>query len=102
MRSFATSKISYNVSITPKEDGYLFPALVHRYPEAKELIQQLKDQHQHGVELTKALQEALSTYDSKGATAYPNFRDAVDNYIHFERMHVYKEEEELLHWHVNI
>jgi branched-chain amino acid transport system ATP-binding protein len=80
----------------PKEDGYLFPALVHRYPEAKELIQQLKDQHQHGVELTKALQEALSTYDSKGATAYPNFRDAVDNYIHFERMHVYKEEEELL------
>jgi len=80
----------------PKEDDYLFPALVHRYPEAKELVQQLKDQHQHGVELTEALKEALSAYDSKGATAYPKFRDAADNYIRFERMHAYKEEEELL------
>lgn len=80
----------------PKEDDYLFPALVHRYPAAKELVQELKDQHQHGVELTKTLKEALSTYDSKGATAYPNFRDAADNYIRFERKHAYKEEEELL------
>ena len=80
----------------PKEDDYLFPVLVGRYPEAKELVQQLKGQHQHGVELTKALREALARYDSEGETAYPNFRDAADNYIRFERMHADKEEEELL------
>lgn len=80
----------------PKEDDYLFPALALRHPGAKELIRQLKDQHDQGAELTKTLQEALSGYESNGEINYQNFRDAADNYIRFERLHVLKEEEELL------
>jgi branched-chain amino acid transport system ATP-binding protein len=80
----------------PKEDDYLFPALALRHPGAKELIQQLKDQHDQGAELTKTLQEALSRYESNGEINYQNFRDAADNYFRFERLHALKEEEELL------
>ncbi len=80
----------------PKEDDYLFPALALRHPGAKELIRQLKDQHDQGAELTKSLQEALSRYESNREINYQNFRDAADNYIRFERKHAYKEEEELL------
>lgn len=80
----------------PKEDEFLFPAIVRQYPRAEPLIDELEKQHTSGTELLQRLRRKLATYEYAGADAFIPFRDATRDYINFQREHIRKEETEVL------
>ena len=80
----------------PKEDEFLFPAIVRQYPRAEPLIDELEEQHITGTELLQRLRRKLATYEYAGADAFIPFRDATRDYINFQREHIRKEETEVL------
>jgi branched-chain amino acid transport system ATP-binding protein len=79
----------------PKENEHLFPALRMRYPASEELIQTLKNDHEHGDRHCRRLGDALTRYQSS-ETAFDDFHHAALNYIDRERRHIKLEETELL------
>ena len=80
----------------PKEDRYLFPALLNRAPESESLLHKLGLQHTQGEILFVSMLKALSAYEFSGAEEFPNFRDRVLKYCEFERDHAMLEEREVL------
>lgn len=80
----------------PKEDQYLFPKLVERAPETRDIVQALKQQHIEGEILFNTLLRALSAYEFMGEAEFPPFREAVLRYTEFERNHAFQEEKEIL------
>jgi hemerythrin-like domain-containing protein len=80
----------------PKENLYLFPAILERQPEAESLIHKLGQQHTQGEILFTAMLKALSAYEFSGAEEFANFRDRVLEYCEFERNHAFLEEKEAL------
>jgi len=80
----------------PKEEELIFPALKRRCPEAAELIAELGRQHLKGYTMMAELAGLLEGYESEGAATFPAFRDAVLDYIAFERAHVRLEEHRLV------
>lgn len=80
----------------PKENHYLFPRVLARAPECKDLIEELGRQHGEGETLFLDMLKALSAFEFSGQSAYPAFREAVLKYTSFQRAHVLKEEVEIL------
>ncbi len=80
----------------PKENNYLFPALLRRAPETENLVHELGQQHTEGEILFVEMIKALSAYEFCGASELPHFRGTVLKYCAFERAHARKEEEEIL------
>ncbi len=80
----------------PKENEYLFPAVLKRAPETEALIRQLGQQHTEGEILFVAMLKALSAWEFSGDAEYPAFRQAVLHYTEFEREHARLEEREIL------
>lgn len=80
----------------PKETNYLFPAIKAHCPEARPVLDQLDQQHAQGEQLLIKLLKCLSAYEFVGAPGFPAFRDAVTEYVEFERQHAHTEEEEVL------
>lgn len=80
----------------PKEDEYLFPAVLKRFPDAQGIIDELEEQHVKGAELSKRLRQALADYEVQGKPAFPAFRDVVHEYAKFQKDHAWKEERELM------
>lgn len=80
----------------PKENEYLFPAVLERAPETESLIRQLGQQHTEGEILFVAMLKALSAWEFSGEAEYPAFRQAVLHYTEFEREHARLEEREIL------
>ncbi len=80
----------------PKENLYLFPAVLRRAPESEAIIHELGQQHTEGEILLVETFKALSAYEFSGAQEWPRFRDSVLRYCEFERDHALKEEKEIL------
>ena len=80
----------------PKEDNYLFPAILERAPQSESLIHRLNQQHTGGEILFNAMLRALSAYEFSGTEEFPHFRDCVLEYCEFERNHAILEEKEVL------
>lgn len=79
----------------PKEDEYLFPALIRRYPAADKLIKSLEQDHRDGAKFCCKLDDTLTQY-AKNSARFNEFHDAAQHYIDYERRHIAKEETELL------
>ncbi len=80
----------------PKENQYLFPKLLERAPETRDIVEALVLQHAEGESLFIEMQKALSAYEFMGEPEFPPFRDAVLRYTGFERNHALQEEREIL------
>jgi len=80
----------------PKEDHYLFARLAERAPQARPLIEELRQEHVQGAALVRELESALIAYEVDGAPGLPAFDAAVNAYARFHWDHMRKEEEQLL------
>jgi hemerythrin-like domain-containing protein len=80
----------------PKENDYLFPALLKRTPSCSDLITELGRQHGEGERMFVELLKRLSAYEFIGDSEYPAFRKILLQYTQFERDHAELEEKEVL------
>lgn len=80
----------------PKEDAYVFRFLALRYPDAAQLIEQLKTEHRAGAEKIRVLEQALARYQQGGEAEFPAFAEAVQSYASFHWDHMRVEEDKLL------
>ncbi len=80
----------------PKEDRYLFAALVRRDPGASPLIEALQAEHALGAAMIAALAQALATYAAEGTSRFIEFACAADAYVDFHWRHMTREEDVLL------
>ncbi|MYJ71906.1 MAG: hypothetical protein F4092_09095, partial [Rhodospirillaceae bacterium] len=88
----------------PKEDTYLFPAVLARAPDLEPVISELLAQHEEGEERVSDLKdraaELQTLWDGRwqgdGAAKFEAFADAVDSYVDFERAHGRKEGVEVM------
>lgn len=80
----------------PKENDYLFPRLLARDADARELVHELGRQHREGEILFVDMLKTLSAYEFCGEAEFAAFRNAVVKYCHFEREHALLEEREML------
>jgi branched-chain amino acid transport system ATP-binding protein len=80
----------------PKENKYLFPALLERHPESRQIIEELGKQHGRGERMLLDVVKTLSAFEFLGDSGFAGFRDAVQDYIEFERTHIHLEETEIL------
>ena len=79
----------------PKEDEYLFPALLNRHPAAEPLVHALQKDHHNGDLYCRQLADTLTRYESNQINL-DEFQQSALNYIRYERLHIKKEELELL------
>ena len=79
----------------PKEDDYLFPAILRHHPAAESLIDKLQSDHEAGAGACASLRQALSDFASE-AISFPDLQYEVKNFVSNERKHVRLEETELL------
>ena len=70
----------------PKENDFLFPAILRRDPSYGPVIEQLQAEHSRGEEMLEELARLLAAA-AKGAAVGPDFRRAVREYAAFERNH---------------
>ena len=80
----------------PKEDDYLFRALLKRQPESQALIQRLHQQHIEGEDLLRDLKDALASCEGDGEAAWTRFAEAVSSYRDHQYNHMRCEELEAL------
>lgn len=76
----------------PKENKYLFKAVVRRYPPYEAVIEDLLAEHEEGERQLHELQLALQDYEREGKAKRKCFERAAKDYIAFERNHMRKEE----------
>ena len=79
----------------PKEEDYLFAALLRRQPASAPLVERLCEDHAAGERLLDDLRTALEAYRDDAA-ALGRFRQAAQTYVEAERRHMGVEERELL------
>jgi len=88
----------------PKEDTYLFPAVLRRAPDLEPVIADLLSQHEEGEERVSGLKDRIAelqtlwngSWQGDGAAKFAAFADAVDSYVEFERAHGRKEGVEVM------
>ncbi|MGI9319568.1 MAG: hemerythrin domain-containing protein [bacterium] len=80
----------------PKENKYLFPAVLNRNPDLAATIELLGKQHREGEQMFIKVLKALSAYEYHGQPAFEEFKQAVSEYTTFEFEHAQKEESEIL------
>ena len=79
----------------PKEEHYLFPALIRRKPDVALMLEMVHNEHVRGAEMLAHLRERLPAYRDDPAQFEP-FRRAALDYAEFERRHMAREDRELL------
>lgn len=79
----------------PKEDAFLFPAILKRAPQTRDALNELQEDHQRELKVMHELRKALSRYEHEGPTAFKGFEDQARAYIAFEREHALREEREI-------
>ena len=80
----------------PKEDDYLFRALLNRHPQSQTLIESLHQQHIEGEDLLRDLKHALARCEGDDETAWTRFAEAVGRYREHQYNHMRCEEMEAL------
>lgn len=80
----------------PKESEYLFPRILEKSADSKDLIVKLGKQHAEGERMFTGMLKALSAYEFSGQQEYPEFRERVLEYVNFEREHALLEEQKIL------
>jgi len=80
----------------PKEDQFLFPALVNRAPEAKKVVESLKAEHREGARLVRELERALVFFEDSWPAGAAEFLHTADAYADFHWRHMRTEELEIL------
>lgn len=80
----------------PKEDRFLFQALLERCPESRELIAELEAEHRLGATMIENLKTTLVDYSRRGEDAFPPFAQAVEAYVAFHWRHMTREEDKIL------
>jgi len=80
----------------PKEDRYLFHVLRIRHPDSVSLLDRLEEEHRTGAYKIRALEQALARYQHGGASEFPDFAKAVEDYAAFHWNHMRAEEDEVL------
>ena len=80
----------------PKEDEYLFRMLRIRHPDSVPLLDRLEEEHRTGAHKIRALEQALARYQHGGASQFPDFAKAVEDYSAFHWAHMRAEEDEVL------
>ena len=80
----------------PKEDDYLFKALLKRHPQCQDLIQRLQQQHAEGDDLLRELKDALAACEGDGEPDWIRFADAVGRYREHQYARMRSEEMEAL------
>ncbi|WP_419799102.1 MAG: hemerythrin domain-containing protein [Terasakiella sp.] len=72
----------------PKEDNYLFPALLKKTSEANDVILELQEQHQKGVEHRKRLEVHIQAMKDKHPGQTEKVIDALKDYLAAHRAHM--------------
>lgn len=80
----------------PKEEKHLFPILLQKDPELKNLIDQLQGQHNMGEKHVGELNEALNAFMKAPENKTDQLQGAAAKFIAFQRNHIGLEERELL------
>jgi branched-chain amino acid transport system ATP-binding protein len=80
----------------PKEDDFLFPALVERDPDAGEVIRELQQQHDDCVRQTTALGKLLAAWKADPEHGFAAFDRAAQEYIVLQWEHLRLEESDIL------
>ena len=88
----------------PKEDTYLFPAVLERAPDLEPVIAELLAQHEEGEDRVSDLKDRVAElqtlwdgrWQGDGAAKFAAFADAVNDYVEFERAHGRKEGVEVM------
>lgn len=80
----------------PKEDEFLFPALLQRAPATKGVIDSLQAEHRDGARLIRELERALVFFEDGWPAGAADFLGTVDAYADFHWRHMRKEELEVL------
>lgn len=96
---FFSEVLSYIETFTdvyhhPKEDRYLFKALLNRDPSAQAIIEELELEHVNCPASLERLQEKLATWQAAplDPEAREGFRQGVADYLRFQTKHLQKEE----------
>lgn len=79
----------------PKEDAFLFPAVLKRAPHAQAALDRLQQEHRRELEVMHGLRKSLSRYEHEGSCAFGEFEERAREYIAFERAHAMREEREI-------
>ncbi len=80
----------------PKEDQYLFPAVLRRAPETAATIAELERQHIDCRDLILRLRGALEAFRSNGIASAPQFEQTLEQYASFHWQHMRMEEDVVL------
>lgn len=80
----------------PKEDAYLFDRVEKRSPQAASLLKKLREDHEHGAELIRELERALTAFEVTWPEGASQFMAAVKKYADFHWDHMRQEEHVLL------
>jgi hemerythrin-like domain-containing protein len=80
----------------PKEDRYLFRALLQRCPQAADLVSALEEEHAIGARKLRELHANLDALHRDSASGLGPFVAAVEAYATFHWTHMRKEELEVL------
>lgn len=80
----------------PKEDDFLFPALVERDPMMGEVVCVLQQQHEDCARMTAALDKLLAAWQADPRHGFDAFDQAAQAYVAFQREHIRLEETTVL------
>lgn len=80
----------------PKEEKHLFPIMLQKCPDARDLIDRLKAQHSMGEQRVGELNDALNAFVKSPEDTKDQLKDAASKFIAFQRDHIGLEERELL------
>ncbi len=80
----------------PKEDDYLFTALLKRDPSMQETIDKLEHEHKEGYRFMADLRWKLDDWQKDPEGGMDAFYDAAKHYIELERKHMGLEEQKVI------
>lgn len=94
--AFMEEVLSYIENFTdqyhhPKEDQFLFKALLRRNPDAAAIIEELEEEHRNCPASLQQLKVLLAAYKADPAHG-PAFQEASAAYLKFQTKHLQKEE----------
>lgn len=80
----------------PREDRYLFPAVLKRAPQIAAQLALLESEHAKGAQKMLELEQALLRFEAGGPTKFSQYRNAVEDYVKFYSAHMRAEEDTIL------
>jgi hemerythrin-like domain-containing protein len=80
----------------PREDRYLFPAVLKRAPQIAAQLALLESEHAKGAQKMLELEQALLRFEAGGPTKFSQYRNVVEDYVKFYSAHMRAEEDTIL------